>query len=80
MSKRVTADWQSEPITFASQALLTTFGGGTPREQIVWSLILSIMAYVLTIFSAGATAILIIIFSVTFIIGVIRLLYAWLRG
>lgn len=80
MSEAVTADWKSEPVTFGAQALFAAFGGGTPREQIVWSLIASIGAYVSTALSLGATAILVVLFALTFLIGVVRLAWAALRG
>ncbi|MFW5956757.1 MAG: hypothetical protein ACOCQY_05075 [Halorhabdus sp.] len=80
MSEVVTADWQSDPITFGAQGLYATFGGGTPREQMVWSVIASIGAYISTALSLGATAILVVLFAVTFFIGVARLLWQQLRG
>lgn len=80
MTERVTADWQSEPIQFAAQGLLATFGAGTPREQMVWSVILGTIAYVSALFSLGATAVFILLFSVTFLVGVLRLLFRAVAG
>lgn len=76
MAVEVTADPQLEPLNFGQQALFAIFAG-KPRDQIVYSLIAAAFAYVSALFSFGATAILVILFSITFAIGVIRLLIQW---
>lgn len=80
MSKIVTADSQAEPVKFASQGLMATFGAGTPREMMVWSVILAIIAYVTTVLSLGATAVLVVLFTMTFLVGLVRLIWAAWRG
>lgn len=75
MSEQVTADWQSDPVRFAAQGLMATFGAGTAREQMVWSVVLATIAYISAIFSLGATAVFVILFTATFAVGLLRLLY-----
>jgi len=79
MAVEVTADPQSEPLTFGQQALFAVFAG-EPRDQVVYSFIAAAFAYVSALFSFGATAILVILFSITFTIGVIRLLFQWVSN
>lgn len=74
MAERVTAEPQSEPFTFAQQALFAIFFG-SPREQMVYSVIAATVAYVTTLLSFGATAIFVILFSITFLIGLTRFLF-----
>lgn len=77
----VDANFQESPITFTSQALQTVFGiKGSGREQMIWSLILAILAYILTVFSLGATVLLVALFTVTFLIGLFRFIIAAVRG
>lgn len=79
MADRVTADWQSNPVTFAAQGLMAAFGIGSPREQMVWSVILATIAYVSSVFSLGATLVFALLFTVTFAIGALRLAWATVR-
>ncbi len=78
MTVEVTADPQSAPLAFAQQALFAVFAG-KPREQVVYSFIAAVFAYISALFSFGATAILVILFGITFSIGVIRLVVQWVR-
>jgi len=80
MSEAVTAEWSSNPVQFVIQALLATFGTGTPREQMVFSVILAAGAYVSALFSFGATAILVVLFTSTYFVGVVRALWAAWRS
>ncbi|AUV84696.1 hypothetical protein C2R22_24520 (plasmid) [Salinigranum rubrum] len=80
MSERVTADWRDDPVTFAAQGLMASFGAGTPREQMVWSVILATLAYLSALLSFGATAVFLVLFAVTFLVGALRLLWASVRG
>jgi len=79
MPDTVTASPQDSPFEWGQQAAFAVFVG-SPKEQVVYSFIASIIAYVSTAVSAGATAFLIIIFGFTFLVGVGRLLYAMIRG
>ncbi len=79
MAVEVTSDPQTEPLNFSQQALFAIFAG-EPRDQMVYSLIAAAFAYISALFSFGATAILVILFSITFSIGVIRLLFQWVKS
>lgn len=70
---RVTADPQSEPVTFAIQAITAIFIG-SPEEQVIYSFVAAVFAYISSLFTFGATAVLIVIFTITLTIGVIRLI------
>lgn len=76
MAQAVTANWRSDPVTFLAQGLMATFGAGTPREQMVWSVILATIAYVSSVISFGVTLLAAFLFTGTFIIGAIRLAWA----
>jgi hypothetical protein len=76
----VTADWQSDPVTFGAQGLMAAFGAGTPREQMVWSVLLAVITYLTSVISFGVTLLAAFLFTGTFIIGVIRLAWASLTG
>ncbi|WP_373190029.1 hypothetical protein [Halolamina sp.] len=73
---RVTADPQSEPLTFALQAITAVFIG-SPEEQVIYSFVAALFAYISSLFTFGATAVLIVIFTITLTIGLIRM--AWTR-
>lgn len=74
----VTAEPQSEPLTFAIQAVWAIFTG-SPREQLVYSFIAGVFAWISTAFSAGATIFLVFVFSITFLVGALRLTYHAIR-
>jgi hypothetical protein len=76
---RVTADPQSEPLTFGLQAITAVFIG-SPEEQVIYSFVAAVFAYVSSLFTFGATAVLIVIFSITLLVGLARLAYASLTG
>ena len=76
---RVTADPQSEPLTFGLQGITAVFIG-SPEEQVIYSFIAALFAYVSSLFTLGATAVLIIIFSFTLLVGLTRMAWARLRG
>ena len=80
VSEAVTASWSWNRVQFVIHARLVTFGTGTPREQMVFSVILGAGAYVSALFSFGATAILVVLFTTTFLVGVIRALWAAWRS
>ncbi len=79
MAVKVSADPQSKPLDFGQQVLFAVFAG-EPRDQVVYSFIAAVFAYVSALFSFGATAVLVILFSITFTIGVGRLLYQWVSN
>ncbi len=68
---RVTADPQSEPLTFGLQAVTAVFIG-SPEEQVIYSFVAGVFAYVSALFSFGATAFLVVLFAITYTIGVVR--------
>lgn len=76
----VSANAMSNPVQFAAEALKMAFGAGTPRDQMIWSVILAGLAYVLTIFSLGATALLVILFTITFLVGLARAIVGLVTG
>ena len=70
----VTADPRDDPVQFIVQGLMAVFFGD-PKEQIVWSLIFGAGAYISALFSFGATVLLVVLFSLTFLVGTIRYVY-----
>lgn len=70
----------SNPIGFAIEALKLAFGSGSPRDQMIYSVVLAGLAYVLTIFSLGATAVLVLLFTLTFAIGLARAIVELVTG
>lgn len=76
-AETVTASPQDDPFEFGQQAVWAIFTG-EPDEQMVYSFLGGIVAWVATALSAGATAFLIIIFTITFFIGLTRYIIRWL--
>lgn len=74
MADVITAEPTDQP-TFAWQATQAAFGFGSPREQVLGAFALSILAYISTAISLGATVGLIFLFGFLFIIGLVRLTY-----
>jgi len=76
MSQRIDdTNFRDNPVLWTEERLFAVFGFRRPIDQMVYSFLMSILAYVLTILSAGATIALILIFTGTFLIGAIRMLY-----
>lgn len=75
----VDANWQDDPFEFAQQALRAVLFG-EPRDQMVFSLLGMGVAYVSALFSFGATLILVVLFTFTFLVGVARFLVQAVRG
>lgn len=49
------------------------FGGGTPFQQITASVVLAVVAFLSGFITAGATWVLIGVFTITFVLGLLRL-------
>jgi hypothetical protein len=75
----VTVEPMDRPTKWGAQVGFAIFAG-TPEEQMVYSVIASIAAYVATVLSFGATAVLIFLFSTTFLIGAGRYVLQWVRN
>lgn len=72
--------FRDDPVKWTEERLFAVLGRGTPREQMVTSILGAILAYVLTVFSAGATLLLVVFFTITFWIGAARFAYHWWRS
>lgn len=79
MAEIITAEPTEQPA-FAWQATKAAFGFGTPREQLLGSFAASIVAYVTTAISLGATVGLVLLFGVLFLVGLVRLAYQEVAG
>lgn len=75
-SSVVTASPQSEPFEWVQQALFAAFGAGTPLEQMVFSFIFFVLAFVWTAIGLVFTAILDVLFAFLFFVGLARFLLA----
>lgn len=75
----VDAKPQENPVQFAQEGLQAVLFG-EPRDQMVFSLIGMAIAYVSALFSFGATLILVVLFTITFLIGAGRFVVQTLRG
>ncbi len=71
----IKADPTGDPLTFVWQALQAAFGanGATGQEQALGSLVFGVAAYVSTVLSFGATAVLVVLAALLFAIGVFRI-------
>lgn len=75
----VDAKLQDDPAQFAQEGLRAVLFG-EPRDQMVFSLLGMAIAYVSALFSFGATLILVVLFTITFLIGLGRFGLQMLRG
>lgn len=73
MSQRIDdTNFRENPVLWTEERLFAVFGFRRPIDQVVYSFLMSILAYVLTILSAGTTIALIFVFTITFLIGIAR--------
>lgn len=71
------ADQLRDGLETLVNAFLITLGTGTPEEQMAYSAALAVIAYVSSTVSLGATILAGLFFTLTFMIGLVRYLYAW---
>jgi hypothetical protein len=71
----IKADPTGDILLFGWQALQAAFGlnGATGREQALGSVVFGTLAYVSTLLSFGATAVLVVLAALLFAIGVFRI-------
>lgn len=75
-----TQEARADPLGFVVSGLKATFGMGTAREQMVWSVVLALVAYLTSLISFGVTLLFAALFTLTFIWGAVRLVYGWVMA
>lgn len=53
---------------------------GSPTDQMFWSFVAGIAAFVSAVISTGLTAVLVVVFIITFLVGLTRFAYQQARG